>query len=468
MQTSPARILLCAAALCIAANVATAATGSVANLAEALRIPTVSQDQRDHIDYSAFLSFLAFLEQTYPGLHARLEVERVNDYSLLIRWPGTSTALAPVLFEAHYDVTPIEPGTEGDWTHPPFAGAVADGYLWGRGAVDDKLSVIAMFEALESLSAEGYRPERDLYIAIGHDEEIGGDQGAAAIADLLAERDVHFTYMIGEGGLIVDRFPAVPDHTVALVALAQKSYMTLQLHTSGQGGHSSMPPEDNALVRLARAVTALHENRFEPELRPPVSDMLMALGPHVGGLRGFLMQQQWLSGSILAWQMSLDEATRSMVTTTTAVTIMQAGVKDNVVPQQASATVNFRLLPGDTPESVVAEVEKVIDDPRVRVEVVRADPTPDVADPAGAGFAVVRNALAKTLPDALVAPGLVVATTDTRHYQSLVDNIYHFHPMRLPMEDAEGIHGTDERIAVENIGLAVSIYREMLTAAGKP
>ena len=166
MPALKTRSLLCAAALCIAASNATAATGAVANLAEALRIPTVSRDQRDHIDYSAFRRFLAFLEQTYPGLHARLEEERVNDYSLLIRWPGTSAVLAPVLFEAHYDVTPVEPGTESDWTHPPFAGAVADGYLWGRGAVDDKLSVIAMFEALESLSAEGYRPERDLYIAV--------------------------------------------------------------------------------------------------------------------------------------------------------------------------------------------------------------------------------------------------------------------------------------------------------------
>jgi carboxypeptidase PM20D1 len=274
--------------------------------------------------------------------------------------------------------------------------------------------------------------------------------------------------MIGEGGLIVDRFPTAPDQTVALVALAQKSYMTIQLQALGQGGHSSMPPNDNALARLARAVSELHENRFEPQLRSPVSEMLAALAPHVGGFRGFLMQNQWLSRWILAWQMSLDEATRPMVTTTTAVTIMHAGVKDNVVPQQASATVNFRLLPGDTAEAVVARVEDIIDDPRVRVEVIRADTTPTVADPDGEGFSVVRDAIAASLPEAIVIPGLVVATTDTRHYQSLVDNVYHFHPMRLPMEDAQGVHGTDERIALENIDLAVAIYRRLLEGAGRP
>lgn len=466
MLTYTLRNCLGAALLGTAVAGASAENSALSHLAAAIRIPTVSHDQRERIDLSAFERFVAYLAQTYPRVHAQLEVNYVGDYSLLLRWPGSSTASAPVLFEAHYDVTPIEPGTEGDWTHPPFAGAIADGYLWGRGAIDDKLSVIALFEAMEKLLAEGYRPARDLYVAIGHDEEIGGDQGAAAIAALLAGRGLRFTYMIGEGGLIVDEFPAVPERTLALVALAQKSYMTIRLHASGQGGHSSMPPVDNALARLSRAVAELHDNRFEPELRPPVSDMLAALAPYAGGIGGFLMAQQWLGGSILAWQMSLDEATRPMVTTTTAVTIMQAGVKDNVVPQQASATVNFRLLPGDTPEAVVAQVEEIIDDPQIRVEVVRADPTPGVADPAGPGFAMVREAMAATLPEAIVVPGLVVATTDTRHYHSLVDDIYHFHPMRLPMSDTEGIHGTDERIAISSVDLAVATYRALLSGAG--
>lgn len=447
---------------------AMATADPVANLAEAIRIPTVSHDQRSRIDTVALQRFVDFLQRVYPQVHARLQVERVGDYSLLLRWRGADASLAPVLFEAHYDVTPVEPGTEADWTHPPFAAVVSDGYLWGRGALDDKLSVIALFEAMEALLTRDYQPQRDLYVAIGHDEEIGGDQGAAAIAALLAERQLRFRYMIGEGGVILDQFAAAPDHTVALVALAQKSYLTLRLTALGQGGHSSLPPVDNALARIARAVSRLHDNRFEPDLRPPVSDMLNALAPHVGGLRGFLMRQQWLSSSILAWQLSLDETTRPMVTTTTAVTMMHAGVKENVVPQQASATVNFRLLPGDSPETVIANVTDIIDDPRVQVEVLRADPSPRVADPHGPGFAMIREALAAALPEAIVLPGLVVATTDTRHYQALVDDVYHFHPMRLPVSDAGRLHGTDERIAIENVTLAVRIYHELLSGAGMP
>lgn len=447
---------------------AQASEPAVEHLAEAIRFQTVSHQSREQIDYSAFLGFQQFLRDTYPAVFDRLEVDVVADYSLVMTLAGSNAELKPVLLDSHYDVVPIEPGTEHEWTHAPFDGAVADGFLWGRGAIDDKASVIATMEALESLLQAGFQPERTLIFSLAHDEEIGGREGAANIANYLAEKNIALEFMVGEGGLVLENNPMLPGKSMAMIALAEKTYVTLTLKSIGDGGHSSMPVKNNAVVKLAKAVTALHENPFDPELVSPMTDMLNVLGGEVGGIQGWMMRNQWISAPILASVMSKDPTLNAQVRSTTAVTMFDAGIKENVISQKAEAKVNFRLLPGYTPDQLLEDVKVNIDDASIVIESDEWKKSPAVADIHGHGYEKVKSSIESVLPDALVAPGMLTATTDSPHYVELAPNIYRFHPFTLPMSDTKSIHGTNERISLDSIKTSVKLSKALIQSVSKP
>lgn len=453
------------ALLCLPAGAETP-NAAVTHLAEAVRIPTISHQEPAQIDVGAFEGFLAWAQTTYPQVFATLESERVNRFSLLMRWPGTDDTLAPVLFDSHYDVVPIEPGTEGDWTHPPFSGELADGFLWGRGSVDDKIAVVTTLEALETLIANGYAPTRTIYFSFVHDEEIGGEAGAGAVATLLLERGIGIDYVVGEGGGVMRDNPLLPGRETAMIALGEKTYLTLILRASGSGGHSSMPPRDSSIVRLARAVTRLHENPFEPRMLSIVEEMLVAVGEHSDGIAGIALRNPWLTRPILVSQLAKDPVGSSMVRTTTAVTMIDAGVKENVVPQRAEARVNFRVLPDEAPEDVIEAVRALIDDPAIELISRPWQGNPGIADVSGEGYRRIRAALESVVPDVVVMPGMMMATTDSRHYAKLTPDIYRFHPMTLDAGMANAVHGTDERISIDGIQRGVEIYRALIRGAG--
>ena len=440
----------------------------VQHLAAAIRFQTVSHQDPERFDAAPFLAFRRFVEETYPRVFSELAVTSVSEHSLLIEWSGSRTDLEPVLFEAHYDVVPVEPGTQDSWTHPPFDGVIDETHVWGRGALDDKAAVIALFEAMEGLLGQGFSPERTLLFAIGHDEEVGGSQGAGQIAALLTERGVRLAYMVGEGGSVIESYPLLPDRTVAMIGLAEKTYLTLRIRAVGPGGHSSSPPEDYATVRLARAITALHENPFDAELVSPVSEMLEALAPHMGGFMGLVLGNQWATGPVIASQMASDPIGQAMVRTTMATTMLDAGVKENVIPQQAEATMNLRLLPGHTPDDVIERIRTVIDDENVTVESNDWGLSPPVSDPDGEGYAVIRSAIETVLPEAIVVPGLLMASTDTRQYASLTAGVYRFHPYTLDLSEPIGVHGTDEHVSRAGMRDAVTIYVELVKGAAGP
>lgn len=441
---------------------------AVQHLSEAIGYKTISHQNRAQIDYDHFHAFRRFLEQTYPLTFSSLQVATIADYSLVLTWQGSEPNLKPVLLDSHYDVVPIEPGTEGDWLHPPFSGIIDDGYLWGRGALDDKASVIATLEALESLLKAGFQPQRTLLFSFAHDEEIGGDHGAANIVRHLQERKVELEYMIAEGGMILEDNPLLPGRDLAIIGLAEKTYITLTLTAKGEGGHSSMPVEDNAVVRLARAVARLHDNPFDAGLQPPVSDMLKIVGRELGGVKGFVMEQQWLTEPVLLALLERQPATNAMIRTTTAVTMFDAGIKENVISQQAEAKINFRMMPGFTQAQLLEAVTDIVDDEQITISSRQWQTGPPVADIDAEGYHRVKGAINQAYPEALVAPSMLTASTDSPHYVSLAPNIYRFHPFSLPMADTKTIHGTNERISLEAVDRAVEVSRALIRSAARP
>ena len=338
------------------------------HLAEAIRIRTVSYGDRDRNHPGPFYELHAFLRDTYPlTTQKHCTVEAVNDLSLLITWKGSDADLHPIVLMAHMDTVPVEEGTETDWEVDPFSGEIVDGELWGRGTLDDKGPLIAIMEAVEHLLREGFEPKRTVLLAFGHDEELGGLQGAQHTAELLRNRGVRPWFVLDEAGWVLDEIAPLTDEPVALVATSEKGYLDLELSAVGVGGHSSMPPASTAIGTLAIALQRLEANPLPTHIEV-LKPQFAALASRLGPILRLMLTNLRLTGPIVGRQLLKDPMTAATIRTTTAVTMVSGGVKPNVLPQEAHAVVNFRLLPGDTIESVTAHVERVVG-PDITVQV---------------------------------------------------------------------------------------------------
>jgi carboxypeptidase PM20D1 len=433
------------------------------NLAQAVRFKTVSEQDRSKIDYSQFDQFHLFLQQTYPLVFTQLRVERINGYSLLIQWPGSNPdGKQPILIASHMDVVPVEPGTEADWEYPPFDGVVADGKIYGRGTLDNKQGLIGWLEAAEQLLTEGFQPQRNVVFAFGHDEEITGYNGAAFIAKRMQELGLHFEWMVDEGGLIVADYAMVKDHPVAIINVGEKRSLTITLIATGEGGHSSSPPAVSTIGRLAAALAKIEQTPFPTRIEGPVAAMLEGIAPYADQPMKIMFNNLWLTSGLVGYQMSKDRNSVGFVRTTTALTIINAGVKENVIPQRAEAKINFRILPGDTPQTVVKTIRKIIDDKNIEIVFDEGLPAAPVADYVGSGFKVLHRATQAVYPNAVVVPSLLFAATDTRHYIDLVDNIYRYYGVIMELSQTKSIHGTDEFVSVESFNKSIEIAVEII------
>jgi carboxypeptidase PM20D1 len=435
------------------------------HLAGAIQFPTISYRDAAQIEGEEFIGLHEYLEQTFPQVHATLAKEVVGDYSLLYTWQGLDEGLKPILLMAHMDVVPIEPGTEGDWTYSPFEGRIAEGYIWGRGALDDKGSLVGILEAVETLLEEGFQPQRTIYLAFGEDEEIGGQGGAAQIADLLQSRGVELEYVLDEGmPIIVDAFPGLP--RIAMLGIAEKGYLSLELIAEGKGGHSSTPPPHTAVGVLSAAITKLEENPFPAKLEGLTRQMFTEyLAPEMDFGMRMVMGNPWFFGGVIKSIMTAQPEPNAWLRTTTAATMFEGSIQDNVVPARARAVVNFRILPGESVASVTEHVRQTIDDPQVQIKPLLGPEFTEpsfVSDTSSPNFETLQRTIHQVFPEAVVTPGLLFASTDTRHYLELSDNIYRFGPILAQLEDTSGIHGTNERIPIESYEQTVRFYIQLI------
>ncbi len=437
----------------------------VARFSRALTYRTISPQEEEDRDVETFLAFHDFLVEVFPLAHEVLKRETVNELSLLYTWEGRNPALDPILLMGHMDVVPVIPGTEDDWEHPPFGGAVADGEVWGRGAIDDKASLMSILEAVESLVSADHQPERTIYLAFGHDEEVGGDLGARVIAELFASRGVErFALVLDEGGMISEGMMEGFDGRVAIIGIAEKGFVSLEVVVKGAGGHSSSPPEETNLGILARAVRRLEENQFPARLDGATEAMLEWMAPEMSFGKRMALGNLWLTRPLVTRAMVADRTTAAMVRTTTATTIIEGGVKENVLAIEGRAVINHRILPGDTRESVAARAVQVIDDPRVEVTALprSADPSP-VSNPDSDAFRLVASTVLEVLPGkALVTPYLVIGGTDAKFYAGRSDAVFRFLPIVAGPDVLSMAHGTNERVSIESLEIAVRYFAQLI------
>jgi len=442
--------------------------GAAGRLAEAIRFRTISNIFDPDRAAGPLRAMQAHLAAGFPAFHAATTREVVGTYSLLYTWPGSDPAAKPIALLAHQDVVPVAPGTEKDWQYPPFDGVVADGFIWGRGSWDDKGNLYAMLEAAEALAKAGFRPQRTIYFAFGHDEEVSGTRGATAIAALLKSRGVKLDFVLDEGLLITEGILKGLDKPLALIGVAEKGYATLVLDARATPGHSSMPPRETAIGMMSTALSHLENARLPMQIRSTVAEMFATIAPEMSGFNRVVLSNLWLFKPLLLREFEKSGSTEATVRTTTALTIFNAGDKDNVLPGHAEATVNFRLLPGDTQASITDHVRNVVANDRIAIKPYpgNTDPPP-VTGTASAAYRALNTTIREIFPDALVAPGLMVAATDSRHYADVADNIFRFSPVRANSEDLKRFHGTNERLSIANYADMIRFYRRLLENAEK-
>ncbi|MFT4231239.1 MAG: M20/M25/M40 family metallo-hydrolase [Leucobacter sp.] len=432
-----------------------------------IRLPTVSAEI-DERGREPFERFVALLEELYPLVHAQLERERIGELGLLFRWRGEDEARDPAVLMAHFDVVPVD---ESDaWTYPPFEGRIAPGsdgrrreaFVYGRGALDDKGPLLVIMEAVEKLLAEGFAPARDVYLSFGGNEETFG-AAAQAIAATFRERGIVPWIVIDEGGAVVPSpLPLVPGRA-AMIGVGEKGIATIRLGARGDGGHASAPPSLTAVGRVARAVGRLSPGVFPARTPESVSRMLSLFAARSRGPVRLLYRLLSASPRLTAFVFArLGGEPAALVRTTVAPTMLSGGTAANVLPSQASATVNLRIALGETVEEAVRRVRRRIADRRVTVELVDGeDPSPESATD-NAQFALIASAVAASHPDAQAVPYVMMAATDSRHFHAFSPACYRFAPLAMSSELRATIHGVDERVAVSELARGTEFHRALI------
>ncbi len=435
------------------------------HLSQAIQFPTISYHQFKLFDKEAFKKLHKYLENTFPLMHRELDKEVINELGLLYIWKGSNSLLKPILIMAHQDVVPIEKGTKGDWTVPPFSGTVKDGYIWGRGTLDIKSSLVGINEAVESLIRDGYCPERTIYIAYGFDEEIKGERGAMKIAEVLKERQVSFECVLDEGGkILTDMIPNISKN-VAFIGIAEKGFVSLELVVNSPGGHSSMPPKKTAVGILANAIQRIEKHPFPAKLENISRKSFAAIVQEISFGGRILLANLWLFKYILIKYLTIFPYGNAFVRTTCVVTMLKGSPTDNVLPQKAKAVLNVRIFPRESIDSVKAYLKKIIRDPRVNIIHSNkwdfSNPSP-ISDTDTPSYKAIQQSIMEIFPNTVVVPFLTLGTTDSKHYSSLTKNVYRFVPLVMSKKDLKRVHSTDERINTDNYKDIIRFYMQFI------
>jgi carboxypeptidase PM20D1 len=456
---------------------------AVKHLSEAIQIETISYEDVQDRDTVASQAILDYIQKTYPLVDSLLKKEVIAEYSLLYTWQGTDKNLAPIILLAHTDVVPIEgvpreywkknpeKPTEQSWKYPPFSGTIAEDYIWGRGSLDDKMNVFGILEAVEMLLGEGFQSKRTIYLAFGHDEEVGGKEGAKKIAENLQKKGVKAEFILDEGLFILKGLVPGVEKPVAYIGAAEKGFVNIELSVLGEGGHSSRPPLQTPIGILSQAIVSLESHPFTANIDGASQAMLEYLTPEMPFLNRLAFNNRWLFESVLISQMSKKSASNAILRTTIAPTMLEGSQKANVLPIRAKVTVNFRIKPGETSQTVLAHVNEVVGDERVKANILSRgfdnnNPIP-ISDINSTGFKVLHQTIKEIFPGVLVSPALMIAGTDSKHFYEISQNIYRFSPVYLREDELASFHGKDERVSIQNFKKTIHFYHQLIGNFGK-
>lgn len=463
---------------------------SIKRFAGGIRIPTISREVYADTDFRPFDEFSLYLQKEYPRVYEKMDTMTVNKYGLLFHWKGKNSQAKPILFLSHYDVVPVVgydadnlSQSQGDtifdltqkvatpfetdqtkWQYPPFSGAVANGRVYGRGTLDMKCMLFSLFEAADSLIGENFQPEQDIWFAFGHDEEVSGRQGALKIAEYFKNKGLSFDAVYDEGGIIATPKSVLEsiNKPLALIGTGEKGFLTLRIKVKGIGGHSSMPPAKSSLVYAAEIIEKLNNEQMPAEIIAPIEAFLDNIGGEMDFKSRLTIANQWLLKSLLIGSLSKSPASNALVRTTTAISMAKGSDAPNVLSSVSEVTVNFRILPGNTVAQVKEHVDGICANYEVEIEEISSREPSNISPTDVKGFSVVKEAVSKLYPEAIISSYITIGGTDAYKYQIVSDHIYRFIPLYLTQYEQRTIHNENESISLDTFGKMIWYFKDIM------
>ncbi len=435
----------------------------------AIQMKTINNVDPEKVDSIPFQGLHNLIAMLYPEVEEHLKREVIGSYSLLYTWEGSDPSLDPIALTAHMDVVPANEDPDSGWSYPPFSGTVADGYVWGRGAIDCKGVMIGILEAVNYLLKVGFAPKRTVYLAFGEDEEVSGARGAEKIAQTLKDRGVHLSFLLDEGGTIMENTVPGIEKPVGLIGVAEKGHLSLQLRSQTGPGHASAPGEITAIGALALAIATLENNPFPQDLE--MAEFMMSfLANELSFKERMVFANLWLFGPVVKKRFASFPSANAVTRTTVAPTIIHGGNTENVLPAVAEATLNIRPMPGETLLEVYKHLNELVADETVSLLPAHGeqlygdhswDPT-QISDVDSLQFQILLNLIKATVPGSLAAPFLMTGATDARHYLPVCSRVFRFSPFVLTKSESETVHGVNERLSFENAARIVGFMIEVI------
>ena len=439
---------------------------AVDHLCKAIRCRTTSYIDTSKIDYSEFDKLREVMKEAFPNVFSKGTFELV-DYSVLICFEGSDPSLKPALFMSHQDVVPVVKGTENDWKHDAFSGDIADGYIWGRGALDIKNQVFATLEAMEYLLSKGCSFRRTVYLAFGQDEETV-QTGAYAIGQLLKKRGVELEYLVDEGGGNVTDAAVygAPGILTATIALYEKGYADLKISAKSKGGHSSRPFHGTSLGHLAKAISTIVDHPLEPKMSETVLDALQILRPYITEepMKTYVSDPEKYMNELVAHWLSTPALFNQIITTIAPTMISEGSQAGNVMPQNMDAVINFRLAPQDNLDSLMAHCRALVED-ELELSYVNANEASRPSSADSYGYKMMAEVLGRYYKNLVFIPSVSTGSTDARNYECICSCCMRRSPFMEEGEvSAEGVHGTNERISVRAYIQGIRVLIDFITS----
>lgn len=439
---------------------------AIAHMSAAIQIATISPEDTAHIDSVHFNQFRVFLERSYPLIQQQLTRTIIKNYSYVYEWKGSDSSLLPVILMGHYDVVPVEPSAVKLWTVAPFGGEVKDSAVWGRGAVDDKAAVMSILESVEQLLRQHFAPKRTILLCFGHNEESTGT-GAIAIVDYLKQRNIRADLVIDEGGEITTGKLKDVQRPVAMIGVGEKGYVTFELAVEKPGGHSSKPAKETAIDILATALYHLRSTQMPFRMTAPVSEFLNRVsGSSETFLNKMALSNRWLFERMVENKLASTPEGEAMLRTTIVPTILESGIRENVIPTNAKAIVNSRILTGETTKEVEDFIRAAIHDDRVKITIngdFNTEPSPltDIHSPA---FRLMEEAVQETVEGVIPVPYTMLGASDSRSYRAISNGVVNF----TPLVNSKGFHGIDERLPLADFRRSIQFFTHIIKGSDKP
>lgn len=424
---------------------------------EILKHQTISYYRNVGTDYKPFQDCIDNLKKNYPNVLSKCEFEQADDYGICFKLKGKSNEKPSVLM-AHYDVVPAE----GEWNFDPFCGEIVDGYILGRGTLDTKSTMCAALEALDELLVNDFVPENDLFLCFGADEEVYGTTAVNRVK-ILEELGIHPEFVLDEGGAIINKvFPGVSKNC-AVVGVTEKGLLNVILKVKSKGGHSSSPSNNGSIVKLSKAIIKLQKKQMKARYTNTILEMFDRFGRNATFGMRVILANMWLFRGLFKFLLQkLGGEPAALVRTTFAFTMLEGSHANNVLPAEATATINIRVAPFDSIDQIIKHIKKTVGND-IEVEVINGFEASNESSFKSKHFENIESCVLETFgEDVIVCPYIMLGATDSRHFTKIAKNVYRFSPMVLTKEDRAGIHGINERISIDNYNRSVEFYKRLI------